>query len=337
MRFLVTGAAGFIGSHLVGHLVDTGHQVRAFDDLSTGKRENLEPWMRRIEFIHDTVLDASACATATRGVDYVLHEAALASVPRSIADPSATHEVNATGTLNVLIAAHVAGVRRVVYAASSSAYGDSAELPKHENMPSLPLSPYAVSKLAGENYMRAFTASYGLETVALRYFNVFGPRQDPESQYAAVVPKFVTSALENRPPVIYGDGQQTRDFTYVQNVVHANMLACQAPANACGRVFNVGCGDRVTLNELWRSIKKETGTRVDPIYVTARAGDVRDSLASLNAIASALGYAPQVSMREGLHRTIESFVLAQAVRRETPVAKRPTAVPSSPEPPRLAI
>jgi nucleoside-diphosphate-sugar epimerase len=320
MRFLVTGAAGFIGSHLVDHLVSAGHTVRALDDLSTGKLENLEPWLRRIEFIHGTVLDRATCAAAAAGVDYVLHEAALASVPRSVANPTATHDANATGTLNVLVAARDAGVRRVVYAASSSAYGNTEELPKHERMPSLPLSPYAVSKLAGENYMRAFTASYGLETVALRYFNIFGPRQDPESQYAAVIPKFVTSALANQPPVIFGDGEQTRDFTFVQNVVHANLLACQAPGDACGRTYNVGCGERISLNELWRSIRAETGCAVDAIHLAARAGDVRDSLASLDAISAALGYAPLVPMREGLRRTIESFVIGQAVRQQAELA-----------------
>jgi nucleoside-diphosphate-sugar epimerase len=308
MHFLVTGAAGFIGSHLVEHLMTAGHTVTALDDLSTGKLENIEPWMRRIHFIHGSVLDVADCQRAMRGVDYVFHEAALASVPRSTSDPAATHAADATGTLNLLIAARDARVKRVVYAASSSAYGNTLELPKHEGMATLPLSPYAAAKLAGENYMRAFHASYGLETVSLRYFNIFGPRQDPESEYAAVVPKFVTCALEGRAPIIYGDGEQTRDFTFVENVVVANMLACEAPAAACGHVFNVGCGARISLNDLWRVIKEQTGTSMEPDYHSARAGDVRDSLASLDAIKTMLGYTPDVGLEEGLHRTIEWFI-----------------------------
>lgn len=308
MHYLVTGAAGFIGSHLVESLMSAGHAVTALDDLSTGKRESIDPWMNRIEFIEGSVLDPAVCARAVRGVDFVFHEAALASVPRSISNPVATHAANATGTLHVLIAARDAGVKRVVYAASSSAYGDTLELPKHEGMASLPLSPYAVSKLAGETYMRAFHASYGLETISLRYFNIFGPRQDPESQYAAVIPKFVTSALENRAPTIFGDGEQTRDFTFVDNVVRANMLACEAPREACGGVYNVGCGKRVSLNDLWRCIKEHTGTSVEPEYQPSRAGDVRDSLASLDAIRNTLGYSPVVDLDEGLRRTIEYFV-----------------------------
>jgi nucleoside-diphosphate-sugar epimerase len=308
MHYLVTGAAGFIGSHLVEFLMSSGHTVTALDDLSTGKRENIARWMRRIDFVEGSVLDPAVCARAVRGVDYVFHEAALASVPRSISNPEATHAANATGTLNVLIAARDAGVKRVVYAASSSAYGDTLELPKHEGMASLPLSPYAVSKLAGESYMRAFHASYGLETISLRYFNIFGPRQDPESQYAAVIPKFVTSALENQAPTIFGDGEQTRDFTFVDNVVRANMLACEAPREACGGVYNVGCGKQVSLNDLWRCISEQTGTSVEPEYQPFRAGDVRDSLASLDAIRDTLGYSPVVDLEEGLRRTIESFV-----------------------------
>jgi UDP-N-acetylglucosamine/UDP-N-acetyl-alpha-D-glucosaminouronate 4-epimerase len=308
MHYLVTGAAGFIGSHLVEFLMSSDHTVTALDDLSTGKRENIARWLRRIDFIEGSVLDPAVCARAMRGVDYVFHEAALASVPRSIANPEATHAANATGTLNVLIAARNAGVKRVVYAASSSAYGDTLELPKHERMPSLPLSPYAVSKLAGEAYMRAFHASYGVETISLRYFNIFGPRQDPESQYAAVIPKFVTSALENRAPTIFGDGEQTRDFTFIDNVVRANMLACEAPREACGGVYNVGCGKRVSLNDLWRCIKEQTGTPVEPEYQPFRAGDVRDSLASLDAIRKALGYTPVVDLEEGLRRTVASFI-----------------------------
>ena len=336
MHFLVTGAAGFIGSHLVEFLLNAHHTVTALDDLSTGKREKLDPWIHRIDFIEGSVLDPATCARAMRGADYVLHEAALASVPRSVSDPAATHAADATGTLNVLIAARDAGVKRVIYAASSSAYGDSRELPKHENMATRPLSPYAVAKLAGENYMRAFHASYGLETISLRYFNIFGPRQDPESQYAAAIPKFLMSALENRAPTIFGDGEQTRDFTFIDNVVRANMLACDAPAAACGHVYNVGCGQRVSLNDLWRCIKEQTGTSVNPVYEPARAGDVRDSLASLDAIRAALDYAPVVDWATGLRRTIESFApqdLATAAARPAERrsrAPRPTSSASRP-------
>jgi nucleoside-diphosphate-sugar epimerase len=331
MHFLVTGAAGFIGSHLVEYLMSSGHSVTGLDDLSTGKRENIAPWLSQMHFIEGSVLDPATCAQAVRGVDFVLHEAALASVPRSVADPAGTHAACATGTLNVLIAARNAGVKRVVYAASSSAYGDTVELPKHEGMPSLPLSPYAAAKLTGEHYMRSFFASYDLETISLRYFNVFGPRQDPKSEYAAVVPQFVTSALDNRAPTIFGDGGQTRDFTYIENVVRANMLACNAPRGACGHVYNVGCGERVSLNDLWRSIKEVTGTTVDAIYVPARVGDVRDSLASLDRIRAQLGYTPAVGMHEGLRRTIDSFRQQPAPqpKRRMQLRRRTRAEPQS--------
>ncbi len=306
MRFLVTGGAGFIGSHLVEHLVGEGHDVVVLDDFSTGKRENLASF-RGVEVVEGSVTDPATCARACRGVDYVLHQAALASVPRSLRDPVATHQANATGTLNVLLAARDAGVRRVVYAASSSAYGNTAELPKHEGMVPRPLSPYAVTKLAGEEYCRAVHASFGVETVALRYFNIFGPRQDPASQYAAVVPKFIVSAMANESPVIYGDGEQTRDFTYVANAVQANMVACSAPAEACGEVFNVGCGARISVNELWRQITGILESKARAQYEPARVGDVRDSLASLDRSRRVLGYEPVVSLEEGLQRTIESF------------------------------
>ena len=276
------------------------------DDFSTGKRENLATF-RGVEVVEGSVTDPATCARACRGVDYVLHQAALASVPRSLRDPVATHQANATGTLNVLLAARDAGVRRVVYAASSSAYGNTAELPKHEGMVPRPLSPYAVTKLAGEEYCRAVHASFGVETVALRYFNIFGPRQDPASQYAAVVPKFIVSAMANESPVIYGDGEQTRDFTYVANAVQANMVACSAPAEACGEVFNVGCGARISVNELWRQITGILESKARAQYEPARVGDVRDSLASLDRSRRVLGYEPVVSLEEGLQRTIESF------------------------------
>ena len=310
MRFLVTGGAGFIGSHLVEHLVGEGHDVVVLDDFSTGKRENVASF-RDVEIVEGSVSDPDTCARACRGADYVLHQAALASVPRSLRDPVATHLANATGTLNVLLAARDAGVRRIVYAASSSAYGNTNELPKHEGMPPRPLSPYAVTKLAGEEYCRAFNASFGVETVALRYFNIFGPRQDPASQYAAVVPKFIVSAMGNEGPTIYGDGEQTRDFTYVANAVQANMLACEASAEALGEVFNVGCGARISVNELWRQIAREVKTRATPRYEPARTGDVRDSLASLDRAQRVLGYSPAVTLEEGLKRTVEWFQLKE--------------------------
>ena len=308
MKAVVTGGAGFIGSHIAARLVRDGHEVVVLDDLSTGRMSNLDPILDHIGFIQASVADADACAEAVAGAEVVFHEAALGSVPRSVANPLATHEANLTGTLNVLDAARRAGVRRVVYAASSSAYGNTDVLPKHEDLMPRPLSPYAVSKLAGENYCRAFHASYGLETIALRYFNVFGPRQDPESQYAAVIPLFVTAALEGRRPTINGDGGQTRDFTHVDNVVEANMLALQARPEACGRVFNVGCGDRISVLDLWQRITRIVGARIEPDFAPARTGDVRDSLADLQRAREFLGYAPRVSLQDGLERTIRAFI-----------------------------
>ena len=314
MRYLVTGGAGFIGSHLVEHLVGDGHHVVVLDDFSTGRRENLEGIRAPFELIEGTVTDTATCARACRGVDFVLHQAALASVPRSLRDPVATHQANATGTLNVLLAARDAGVKRVVYAASSSAYGNTAELPKHESMVPRPLSPYAVSKLAGEQYCRALAASFGIETVALRYFNIFGPRQDPNSQYAAVVPKFITAAQKSEGPVIYGDGEQTRDFTFVANAVRANMLACIAPATSCcGEVFNVGCGTRISVNVLWQRIAALLECTAQPHYVPSRAGDVRDSLASLQQSERCLGYSPVATIDDGLRQTVEWYTVQKAL------------------------
>jgi nucleoside-diphosphate-sugar epimerase len=307
MRYLVTGGAGFIGSHLVEHLTGAGHEVVVLDDFSTGRRENLASQIDRIRLIEGSVTDPEACARAVMGVDYVLHQAALGSVPRSVLEPERTHEVNVTGTLRLLVAARDAGVRRFVYAASSSAYGNTAELPKHEGIVPRPLSPYAVSKLAGEAYCRAFTASYGLETVALRYFNVFGPRQDPESEYAAVVPRFIVAALRGERPAIYGDGEQTRDFTYVGNVVQANLLACRAPAEAAGEVFNVGCRERISINDLWARTRRLTGATVTAEYLPPRAGDVRDSLASLDQSSRVLGYEATIGLEAGLESTVRDF------------------------------
>jgi nucleoside-diphosphate-sugar epimerase len=303
-RYLVTGGAGFIGSHLVDALVGAGYDVVVLDDFSTGRRENLLPSLDRVRVVEGSVTDLAACKQAMDGVHYVLHQAALPSVPRSLEDPAATHAANATGTLNVLLAARDARVRRLVYASSSSIYGTTPELPKRESMVPRPLSPYAVSKLAGEYYCRAFTVSFGLETVALRYFNVFGPRQDPTSQYAAAVARFVDAALQGTAPVIFGDGEQTRDFTFVGNVVRANLLACTANAECVGQAFNIGCGGRVTVNDLWDRIRRLTGSTVLARYQPPRMGDVRDSLAAVDLARQGLGYEPTFDLDEGLAITI---------------------------------
>ena len=307
MKAVVTGGAGFIGSHIVERLLGEGHEVVVIDDLSTGRIENLAPFRQDIEFLQASVADGKAADAAVKGAEVVFHQAALGSVPRSVADPIASHHANLTGTLTMLDAARRAGVRRFVYAASSSAYGNTEVLPKHEEIVPRPLSPYAVSKLGGEHYCRAFHASYGLETISLRYFNVFGPRQDPSSQYAAVIPLFITAALDGRGPTINGDGGQTRDFTYIDNVIEANMLAVSAPADACGRVFNIGCGARITVLELWQRIAAIAGTSAEPTFAPARAGDVRDSLADLRRTRAYLRYRPLVSLQEGLERTVASF------------------------------
>lgn len=307
MRYLVTGGAGFVGSHLVEHLLAVGHDVVVLDDFSTGRRENIADFVARIDLVEGTLLDPDVCARAVQGVDYVLHEAAIPSVPRSVADPIRSHQANVTGTLNILIAARDAKVKKFVYAASSSSYGDTIELPKHEQMTPRPLSPYAAAKYAGEGYCRAFTATYGLPTVALRYFNIFGPRQDPHAEYAAAVPKFILAAMAGGAPTIFGDGEQTRDFTYVANAVEANMRACEGPPEANGEVFNVGCGESVSVNQLWRLISTQLGSSAAPTYAPRRTSDVRDSLPSLERIGRVLGYVPQVSLEEGLKRTISYF------------------------------
>lgn len=302
---LVTGGAGFIGSHLVEHLVARGARVRVLDDFSTGRREKIDPWLDRIELHEASVTDPDACARACRGVRFVLHQAALPSVQRSVADPRPTHHVSATGTLNMLHAAKDAGVRRFVYAGSSSAYGDTPTLPKHEGMPSFPRSPYAVAKLAGEHYAQVFPRLFGLETVVLRYFNVFGPRQDPRSPYSAVIPLFIDGALDGRAPLINGDGGQTRDFTYVENVVDANFRACFAEGDGVvGEVFNVGCGERISVLRLWEEIRDILGVELDAVTGPPRPGDVRDSLADLTRIRARLGYEVRVPLAEGLRRTV---------------------------------
>ncbi len=305
-HYLVTGGAGFIGSNLVEVLVRDGASVRVLDDFSTGRRENLGGFLGDIDLVEGSITNPATCASACEGIDFVLHQAALASVPRSVANPAATHEACATGTLNMLVAARDAGVTRFVYAGSSSAYGDTPTLPKVESMPALPRSPYAVAKLAGEHYCRAFSLIYGFETVVLRYFNIFGPRQDPASQYSAVIPLFITKALEGEGPTIDGDGEQTRDFTYVENAVGANLLACTAEAAAVsGEVFNVGCGERISVNRLWEAIQEATGTVATAVTGPAREGDVRDSLASLEKIQGHMGYEVTVSLAEGIRRTVE--------------------------------
>ena len=301
---LVTGGAGFIGSHLVESLLGQGARVRVLDDFSTGRRENLAPWLADLEFLEASVTDPDACAAACAGARFVLHQAALPSVQRSVADPRPTHDVSATGTLNMLRAASLAGVARFVYAGSSSAYGDTPTLPKHEDMPTQPRSPYAVAKLAGEHYTRVFPRLFGLETVVLRYFNVFGPRQDPGSPYSAAIPLFIARALRGEAPVINGDGGQTRDFTYVENVVDANLRACLAPGDGVvGELFNVGCGERVSVRQLWDEIRTILGVELEAVTGPARAGDVRDSLADLSRIRERLGYEVRVPLREGLRRT----------------------------------
>ncbi len=307
-KYLVTGGAGFIGSNLVETLLDAGAGVRVLDDFSTGRRENLDVFLEQIEIVEGSITEPATCAAACEGIDFVLHQAALASVPRSVANPAATHDACATGTLNMLVAARDADVSRFVYAASSSAYGDTPTLPKVESMPSLPRSPYAVAKLAGEQYCQAFSLVYGFETVALRYFNIFGPRQDPSSQYSAVIPLFITKALAEEAPTIDGDGEQTRDFTYVENAVQANLMACTADAEAVsGEVFNVGCGERISVNQLWEAIREATGAEVESVMGPARGGDVRDSLASLDKIRDRMGYSVTVSLADGLRRTVESL------------------------------
>lgn len=301
--YLVTGGAGFIGSNIVEELLRRGEQVRVLDNFSTGKRENIAPFLNQIELIEGDLCDLDVVRRAVAGVDFVLHQAALPSVQRSIDDPLTTHAINATGTLHVLEAAREAGVKRVVYASSSSIYGDSPTLPKREDMLPMPKSPYATTKLTGEHYCRVFYQVYGLETVALRYFNVFGPRQDPTSHYAAVVPRFVTALLRGEPPTVYGDGLQSRDFTYVANVVQANLLAATVPGIA-GENFNVACGERYSLLDLLAALGDILGTQVAPVYAPARPGDVRHSLADITAIQEKLGYRVEVDFYEGLRRTV---------------------------------
>jgi nucleoside-diphosphate-sugar epimerase len=300
--YLVTGGAGFIGSHLAEELLHRGHRVRVLDNLITGKRKNLEH-LDEVEFLHGDIADLATCQRAVAGIDYVLHQAAIPSVPRSVKDPVTSHRANVDGSLNVLVAARDAGVKRLVYAGSSSVYGDTPTLPKREDMPPGPLSPYALQKLVAEQYCQMFTRLYGFETVTIRYFNVFGPRQDPGSPYSGVISLFATALLAGRAPVIYGDGEQTRDFTYVANVVDGVLRACETPA-AAGEVMNVATGGRISLNELLRVMNSRVGTTLESIYAPAREGDVRDSQADITKARAILGYTPLVSLDEGLGKTI---------------------------------
>jgi UDP-glucose 4-epimerase len=305
--YLVTGGAGFIGSNLVEALVARNEKVRVLDNFSTGKRENLAPWLAKVELIEGSITDVDVVKRAVAGVDYVLHQAAMPSVPKSVELPRESNEANVTGTVNVLVAARDAKVKRVVYAASSSAYGNTEVLPKVESMAPSPLSPYAIQKYAGELYMRVFYETYGLETVSLRYFNIFGPRQDPKSHYAAVIPKFITASLRDQAPTIFGDGKQSRDFTFVENVVQANLAACTAPKKCAGKMMNIACGERIDLNELARVIREIVGKGKTPVYEPERTGDVKHSLADIGAARDLIGYDPKVKFAEGIRRTIEFY------------------------------
>jgi UDP-glucose 4-epimerase len=306
--YLVTGVAGFIGSTLARELLAQGQKVRGLDNFSTGKRENVTEILGQIDLHEADVLDLDALHRACRGVDYVLHEAAIPSVPRSVKDPLGNNRANVDGTLNLLVACRDAKVKRVIYAASSSAYGDTPTLPKREDMPPNPISPYATAKLAGEYYMTSFYRCYGLETVCLRYFNVFGPRQDPTSPYSGVLAKFITQMLSGGQPTIFGDGKQSRDFTYIENVVRANLLACRAEASkVAGRVINVATGRRTDLYQTFLILKKLIGYSGDVKYGPERAGDVKHSLADISRAEQFLGYQPTVNFEEGLSRTVEWY------------------------------
>jgi nucleoside-diphosphate-sugar epimerase len=306
-RYLVTGGAGFIGSNIVKELLRREERVRVLDNFSTGKRENIALYLEDVELIEGDLRHLETVRQATEGVDYILHQGALPSVQKSVDNPLDTDESNVRGTLNLLLAARDAGVKRVVCASSSSVYGDTPTLPKTEEMKPAPLSPYAVSKLAGEHYGQVFYQVYGLETVALRYFNVFGPRQDPTSQYAAVIPKFVTAMLKGEQPVIYGDGEQSRDFSYVTNVVQANLLAATAPGVG-GQIFNIACGKRYNLLELVATINQILGTDVTPVHTAPRVGDIRHSLAGIAKAREMLGYQVEVEFKEGLRRLIAWYM-----------------------------
>ncbi len=303
MKFLVTGGAGFIGSNIVEELLKHGYSVRVIDNFATGKRENLKDFEKDIELIEGDIRSYHTVNHAMKGIDIVLHQAALPSIPRSINDPITSNEVNVMGTLNILDAAKNAGVRRIIYASSSSIYGDNPELPKHEGMLPNPLSPYAVSKLAGEKYCQVFSRLYGIETVILRYFNVFGPRQDPNSQYSAVIPKFIKLISNNQQPTIYGDGTQSRDFTYVSNIVEGNILAATKDIES-GLVMNCACQEQITLNELVTELNKMLDKNLEPNYTAHKLGDIKHSFANIDLISDKLQYTPLVNFKEGLKKTL---------------------------------
>ncbi len=310
--YLITGIAGFIGSSLAHELIERGEQVRGIDNFSTGKRENLAPILNKIDFREADLLNLEAMKQACAGADYVLHQAAIPSVPKSVLDPIGSNRANIDGTVNVLVAARDAKVKRLVYAASSSAYGDTPTLPKHERMTPDPISPYAVAKLASEHYLTSFYRCYGLETVSLRYFNIFGPRQDPSSPYSGVLAKFITLMLKGEQPTMFGDGEQSRDFTYIDNAVAANLLACQAPAaQVAGKVFNVATGRRVTLNETFNLLKPLTSYSGNPLFAAERGGDIKHSLADISLAEQHLGYKPTVNFEDGLRRTVDWYRAAR--------------------------
>jgi UDP-glucose 4-epimerase len=307
-RVLVTGGAGFIGSNLTEALLQKGHGVRVLDDFSTGKKQNLvfEKAYPSLEIVEGDIRDLPTCQKAVQGMEYVFHQGALPSVQRSVEDPESSNAVNVGGTLNILLSARDHGVKRVMYAASSSVYGDTPTLPKHEEMPPNPLSPYALQKHVGEHYCRLFYQLYGLETISLRYFNIFGPKQDPNSLYSAVIPKFIDALLEGRPPIIYGDGEQSRDFTYIENVVQANLLAMSAD-QLHGEAVNIACGQRISLNQLWSALKEILGSKQDPIYQEPRKGDVKHSLADIRKAKELIQYGPKVGIEMGLRKTVDFF------------------------------
>ncbi len=307
-KVLVTGGAGFIGSNLTEELLRRGHSVRVLDDFSTGKRENLtfDKEYPSLEIIEGDIRDFKTCQEAVKGVEYVFHQGAVPSVQRSVEDPETSNAVNVGGTLNILLAARDGGVKRVIYAASSSVYGDTPTLPKHEEMPANPLSPYALQKYVGEKYCQLFCQLYGLETVSLRYFNIFGPKQDPNSLYSAVIPKFIDALLRGRAPIIFGDGEQSRDFTYIDNVVQANLLAMSAE-HLYGETMNIACGKRISLNQLLSGLKEILGSNLSPIYQEPRKGDVRHSLADIRRAKETLQYEPKVGIEAGLKKTVEFF------------------------------
>jgi len=305
-KVLVTGGAGFIGSHLATQLVERGHEVRVLDNFSSGRRENLAHLGDRVDVVEGDIREPEVCHRVSAGVEFVFHEAAIGSVPKSVDDPQSSHDANINGTFNMLRAAVDCKVRRFIYAGSSSAYGDTVESPKHEGIRPEPLSPYAVQKLAGEQYARAFFQCFGLESISLRYFNVFGARQDPRSQYAAVIPAFITSILRGEAPVVYDDGEQTRDFTYIDNVVDGNMLAMEA-ASTRGEAVNVACGGSISVNQLVATINKLLGTNVAPRYVAPRPGDIKHSCAAIDRASELLGFRPTVGFEEGLRRAIDYY------------------------------